>query len=238
MPVPPGTEDTFGPWPGDVGTGGQTPPSDGDPTTPAIIAEGVPFWRDQPRIYDRVVIAGYELPGICSVDAEHRRKLDKKNAKGEDGATITDDGEDQAPVEVRVELYTLEDWNRFQQVVPHINPKGPGKRVGVSIDYPTLALFGITTIYVEAVSVPKFDGKRQFMTCTIRATEWRPPPKAAKASKSTTTDESKDSPKSNREARKATGGDNYTDEGQDSTGKLAGDGWSGDDDYETDTEPE
>lgn len=195
MPVPPGTEDTFGPWPGSTTTDGGDPVGgdvNGDDTV--VVDSGVPFWKDVPRIYDRVVMAGFEFPGVCTVDAELRRKLDKKAPKGTDGATITDDGEDQAPVEIEVRLYTREDWQRFELIVPFISPKTPGKRVAVAIDYPTLALFGINTVYVESVSVPKFsDDKRQFMVVKIGATEWRPPPKPAK-SKSSTTKESADNP--------------------------------------------
>lgn len=192
MPVPPGTEDTFGPWPGDVGnTGTDT----GEPTTEAIVASDIPFWKDLPQAYDHPVIAGYELPGVARISAELRRKLDKKNAKGIDGATITDDGEDQAPIEITVRLYNREHWQRFQALVPLINPKGSGKKTAVSIDYPTLALFGINLMYVEAVSVPEFRDNPKRMESTIKGTEWRPAPKAAKTSKSSTTDESKDDPK-------------------------------------------
>ena len=192
MPVPPGTEDTFGPWPGSVVADGGEPVGTDVGQEPIVSESGIPWWKDEPRIYDRVVLAGFEFPGICTVDAELRRKLDKKAPKGVNGGTITDDGEDQAPVEVEVRLYTKEDWERFELIVPFITPKSPGKRLAVSIDYPTLALFGINTIYVEAVSIPKFaDDKRQYMVCRIKATEWRPPPKPA-ASKSSTTNESAD----------------------------------------------
>jgi len=232
MPVPPGTEDTFGAWPGDTtDTGG----GGGEPTTEVIVTAGIPFWRDEPRSWDRVVIAGVELPGVCDVDAELRRKLDKKNPKGIDGATITDDGEDQTPIEIQVKITTREDWTKFQSIVPYINPKGSGKKVAVSVDYPTLALFGVNRVYIEAVRVPKFGPRRQYVTVSIRASEWRPPPKAAKSSKSSTTDESVDGA---REAKRATSQNDLVEEGEaDGTAKLAGDGWSGDDDYEMDTDP-
>jgi hypothetical protein len=216
MPVPKGAEDTFGPWPGALTPDGGEPSTTQSPDGQEQIEfGGVPFWKDAVRIYDRVVIAGFEFPGLARVKGELRRKLDKKAPKGVNGGTTTDDGEDHHPVEVEIRLYTREDWQRFELIVPFISPKSLGKRVAVTIDYPTLALFGINTIYVESVTIPDFvDDKRQHMVCTIRANEWRPPPKPAPSKSSTakeSADNAKEAYKSGGQAAKSYGSQTGTD---------------------------
>lgn len=213
----------FGPWPGntegttqpasDTTAGGST--ANGEPTTQATVAEidnGIPFWEEAPDLWDVVTIAGFTFPGVANVSGEPKRKLDKKNAKGADGRTITDDGADGVDIEVVIQIYTAEQWYNYQLAIPFIDPnQQKGKLLPVDIIHPALKLHNIRSMYVESMTLPQTNGTPQVREVRIKATSWAPPPKKPKKSKSSTPDESEVVvDRSEGGARKATSGEAST----------------------------
>jgi hypothetical protein len=195
----------FGDWPGKVDgayTGEPTTQAiltdgDGQPTTQAIVAEidnGIPYWEEAPDLWDQVTIAGFTFPGVANVAGEPKRKLDKKNAKGADGRTITDDGADGVDIEVVVQIWNSEQWYNYQLAIPFIDPnQQKGKLLPVDIIHPALKLHNIRSMYVESMTLPQTCGIPQVREVRIKATSWAPPPKTPKKSKSKTPDESSES---------------------------------------------
>ncbi len=186
--------DIWGPWPGSIdsppigGTGGATGPDD---VIGTLGDEGLPYWEDAPDVWDTVRIAGQDLPGNAKVSGDVVRKLDKKNAKGVDGATITDDGADPTEIEIEIVLATREHWVAYQRVLPSIDPNlGKSKATAVDIVHPALALHQIRSVYVERVSIPVPGSDPQTRIVRIKAVGWLPPPPPA-PSKSKTPDSAK-----------------------------------------------
>lgn len=148
---------------------------------------GIPHWDEAPELYDTCTLAGLTLPGIVKIAGSMTRKLDKKNAKGADGATITDDGANAAEIELALVMWTAAHWEAYQAMVPLINPLAQkGKLSPVDIVHPVLALHGVKSVYVEDVSLPQAGSIPQTREVKIKVVEWRPAPKKPKKSKSTT----------------------------------------------------
>jgi hypothetical protein len=167
--------DAFGPWPGnpDGGTG------TGGSTTPAII-DAIPPWPGSaPDLQAQLTIAGVIVPGLVTFTGELGRKLDVKNAKGSDGATITDDGADPETIEIQVIIWNAEQWTKFwTEVAPLVNPNNTkGKLAPVDVSHPVLYIVGVKRAYVEKMSLPKPGKIPQTQEFTIRMRGWRPEPK-------------------------------------------------------------
>jgi hypothetical protein len=181
--------DAFGPWPGDPGGGGGTTGGDGGNTTPAKI-DATPPWGAS-DLDDQMTLAGVILPGLVRYEGEIGRKLDVKNAKGSDGATITDDGSDPETLEFMLLMWNEDQWKRyFSEALPLINPNSTkGKLTPVDVAHPVLAAHGIKRVYVEKMTLPKPGKIPQTKEVTIRLRGWRPEPVNPK-SKSNTPDKS------------------------------------------------
>jgi hypothetical protein len=148
---------------------------------------GIPHWDEAPDLYDTCTIAGVALPGLVKIAGTLSRKLDKKNAKGADGATITDDGANAAEIELSVIMWDAGQWTAYQELLPLINPiQTKGKLSPVDVVHPVLALHGIRSVYVEEVTLPQAGNIPQTREFKIKLVEWRPAPKTPKPSKSVT----------------------------------------------------
>jgi hypothetical protein len=114
------------------------------------IAASIPFWDDQlsgdaafaldPSNFNRspwdtVSIAGIPLPGLCRVEPGTRRKkrLDKKAAKGRDGATITFQGYECSEIIVKCRIWTQEQLQALGQMMPVLIPPAPGTQIPVTV---------------------------------------------------------------------------------------------------------
>lgn len=83
-------------------------------------SQGVPFWGDAPESWETVVVAGYSLPGICSLDGKVTRRHDKKKSPGVNGATLTYISDDQAAFTVTVRMWTPEHLATYEKVIGFI----------------------------------------------------------------------------------------------------------------------
>jgi len=181
----------FGPWPGDIDSPPPTGATGPDDVIGTLGDEGIPYWEDAPELWDTVRIAGENLPGNAKVTGDVVRKLTKSNAKGVDGATITDDGADPTDIEIEIVLATREQWKAYQRIVPLLDPNvGKGSATAVDIVHPALALHKIVQVYVERVSIPIPGSDPQTRVVRIKATGWLPKPPPA-PSKLKTPDASK-----------------------------------------------
>ena len=194
----------LGPWPGNPDGGNPNPDTSTPDGPPDDFQPAIPWVADAPDLYDQITIAGVTLRGLVRFTGELGRKLDVKNAKGADGATITDDGADPETIEIEYTMWTREQWFAWQQFVPIVNPAAQkGKLKPVDVDHPIFALHGIKSIYVEKLAVPTQGRLAGTLQTRIRAIGWRPEPKSTTSKSST--------PKSSDPSKDYVWGENNTD---------------------------
>lgn len=144
------------------------------------MAEGfLPFWDGSGGLNDFAWTAcwlgGAYLPGLTTVECERARRIEKKPVKGKDGTKVTDQGDELAPVKIRTEIYTRDQWEEWQALIPALFPKkAGGERLPMEIIHPSANLLGITDIYLEKLrpSGPE----NQVLIIEIDAFEYQPNP--------------------------------------------------------------
>jgi len=139
-----------------------------------------PSWIDDADAWDRVGLADFYLPGICTVSGlEIARDIDVKKTKGSDGATMTDNGIDPAAFSITMHM-TAEEWPMWLAVLPKVHPRRPGgAREPMAIRHPEPNALGITNIYVKTIKVSP-PSPRGGYTVTLGVIEWFPAPKPVK----------------------------------------------------------
>jgi hypothetical protein len=125
------------------------------------------------------------MPGIASLeDGQVSRKLDIKNAKGMDGATITHNGYEPGRLTFKLVMCRPIEWELYQQVLPLIAPKlGKPPSAPLRCEHPAAAAYGIDQVIVEKVTVPKKGSVFGTKEVTISLVQWLPQPKKAKGMK-------------------------------------------------------
>jgi hypothetical protein len=153
---------------------------------------GLPYWddRDDPLAWDTLILDGEIWPGVCEISgAGVSRKVDVKKGKGEDGATIKDEGYDLARLSITLTIYSEGDWVQLQRLLPTIHPRRKGgTRTPIEIVNPQCNLLGVSTIYIDKISIPKKpksgDG---LVELEMSAIEWVPDPPPVKGGAGTGT---------------------------------------------------
>jgi hypothetical protein len=156
----------------------------------------LPFW-DSPNgafdqwiddlgeasVWDVATLGGRKLPGLVKVDgAEVGRKWDVKTGPGIDGATTTDQGYEVAKPTLTLLLWTPEQWEAWQDIVPLLVPK-PGKATkkpptAVPVTHPALNGLGINNLLILSLSAPKPASPKGAFEVTIKTVQWLPSKKA------------------------------------------------------------
>ena len=94
----------------------------------------VPFWSDSPSTWDSVVIAGFTLPGVCTVNGRVSRRVDKKSAPGTNGQTVTYVGDDVAEFDITVRMWTSDHLTTFINLLTFLkDQKSPDDAAGLAI---------------------------------------------------------------------------------------------------------
>lgn len=106
------------------------------------------------ELYDHIVLAGVESPGLAVVSgAVIPQNWDKRKGFGNSGATIVYSGDDLAEFKVTLSLFEIqhfEDWDTFQLLLLK-SPKD-AKPKALDINHPLLAPLGIKSVVVKSVS--------------------------------------------------------------------------------------
>lgn len=142
----------------------------------------IPFWADFAEAWDYCRLGEDILPGICEVSFENPRDVDKKKSKGKDGRTLTDNGSEGASGEIRVTIWTADQWDEWQTIRPKIDPRKAGAlKYPISIVHPMAADAGVDVIYVKNIKAqqPKRGGT---YVAVISVEQWFPAPKPTKTS--------------------------------------------------------
>lgn len=141
----------------------------------------IPSIRENPSHWNTAELGSHTLPGFCSISGAAGVSLDVQKAKGQDKATIKDNGADVA--KLRLEWRFLgEHWTEAQRIVADLNPTKQGaKRAPVGLSHARTDLLGINRVYVQEISTPEVD--KEIYTIKMQLLQWVPAPKKAKASK-------------------------------------------------------
>jgi hypothetical protein len=117
----------------------------------------IPFWGSAPDAWDTVVLGGVALPGIATPSGWLEQRLFKKRSPKKHGQTVVFNGWGAAQVEVRLEIWTPDQWEAFVGVVKRIVIPPPKKGVPppLSISHPAVAVLGVTAVHVEKIYMPK-----------------------------------------------------------------------------------
>lgn len=111
---------------------------------------------------------------------EPESKFDEKESQGTNGTGLTYQGYRLPRGTFRISCWTNEGWQFLQLVLSALRPpKGNTPPTAWDVFHPALAAVGITRIFIEKVSPPKWAGQK--LTVTISAIEFAPPPKTAKS---------------------------------------------------------
>jgi hypothetical protein len=155
------------------------------------VLSAIPYWAEptDPLAWDTLVLGGVTWPGVCDITGGGLvRKIDVKHAKGQDGATITDEGLEPAKLDITLTVYNQTDWQLLQELLPTVWPrKKGGERTPLEIVHPKAALLGIRYIYLTEVPIPEFDKAKQLLTVTLKCMEYVPQPAAPKKAAGTGT---------------------------------------------------
>ena len=130
--------------------------------------------------WEKVSLGGFELPGLVDVGGSKSRKVDIKEVKGSDGATITDNGYEPAKVTIDLRIRTPEELATWELVFRVIDPRRKGATSEPwSIAHPAVNMIGITSIFVQTIDVPKLSNG--VLSIKLQCVEWFPGPKKQRA---------------------------------------------------------
>lgn len=140
----------------------------------------VPYWdaRDGTGdLWDLLMLGDSVMPGITRIKSQGRGKdVDAKKSKGSDGAELSDDGIKPTRVTITTKIWTAEQFNELQRILPSITPSKLGaERAAVPALHPQLQLLGITHLYIVRQGTLEID-EMGLGTIEFEAIEWVPKP--------------------------------------------------------------
>jgi len=139
-----------------------------------------PWWDDPSGSWDTVVLGGYVFPGIVTISGAVERDIEVKKAKGEDGATLKDNGYSPAQVDINLRVKDEEEWMALQMLLPNIHPRTKGgERSPVSLVNPVPNLLGVNSIYIKKIGFPVLLDTKE-VSIDISGFEWQQQPKKVK----------------------------------------------------------
>lgn len=143
------------------------------------------FWADSSKAaiaaWNSVTLGTVTIPGMCVLAVQKGRDVDTQKSKGKDGHTLKDNGAAPGKVTIKVTLVDADQWNRWQQIRPTIDPNRPGgPRQPLAIQHPMCSDRGITAVYVKTISVDS-PAARSGMKISIECDEWVAQPKPSKS---------------------------------------------------------
>jgi len=144
---------------------------------------GLPHWEDAGSPWDKLVLGDNVMPGIWEINGGVcERQVDHKKTKDKDKAVIKDLGLLPPRLQAKGRLYSREDWEALQKIMPDIHPrKAGGPKFPLKIYHPAAAIMGVSTIYVERIRPPEIDNG--VLSFSIDMIEWTETPKKPRKTK-------------------------------------------------------
>lgn len=134
-------------------------------------------WSQYSDVWDTLILAGKEWPGIAKVTVTRANKWDEKSAKGSNNASRTYTGVEPAKVKIELRIWTAE--GQYDVIVteclPLIEPQDEKKRKDpVNISHAVTHARYVNDVTIDSISGPDDNGD-QTWTFTIEATEYKAP---------------------------------------------------------------
>lgn len=155
-------------------------PDDLLPSLESLPVSGVELssWIEDPAAWSTCTIGGVKIPGLSIVDGKgFDNRVDRQKIPGSNGQRLVHVGYDPADFTIRTRVWTKEQLNSYLAVVTVVRPKKKGTPpTPVSVDHPTLTLWGVTSCLVLSGSMPKAnqDESPQWYTIELRCIEFVP----------------------------------------------------------------
>jgi hypothetical protein len=144
-----------------------------------------PFWAPdaaahvqvvKPGPWQRVTLAGVELPGFCAVRSSKTRKVLTVAGPKADAEELVDTGGEAGDVSIVCYLWTAEHLAIYEDLLDALALQG-GTRADpqpVDVLHPGLNVVGIDSIYVALHTVPEPSSLPGVYEFTIQASEFKP----------------------------------------------------------------
>lgn len=140
-------------------------------------------WDENSEDWDSCVLGNFLLPGRAEVSVKRGRKLDKKSAKGKNGATITDGGGEGAQVDIELSMVGSDAWDVWCGMLAILDPTKSAPQAW-GIGHPQAEAFQVKSVMIEDIQAGA--PKQGIYTVKIKCAEWFPQPKGKAKSKTTT----------------------------------------------------
>lgn len=141
----------------------------------------IPHWAsdDKDSLWDFLMLGGRFWPGLWKVDCSKSRAVDKAKAAGVDGYTLTNKGYAGAPFKATGRLWTSEQIQELQTILPDFDPEWAGVSTPLDVYHPTLDLMQVGAAYLSKIEIK---GPEQgILTITLDLDQWFPITKPAKS---------------------------------------------------------
>lgn len=156
-------------------------------SSPIILPEDatVPYWDTPPEAlypsdpngfdpWDTIYFAGKRFPGIARVRTKKSRRVDVKEPRGQDGATMTSTGYKPAEIDITLSIWTQDQLSQLQKQMQIILPAAGAKGTitAVTVYYPALAVLGIGSIFIFDVDALEPSSPKGMWSMKIHCREW------------------------------------------------------------------
>jgi hypothetical protein len=140
------------------------------------IIETVPFWSDEPEVWDTCVLGHITLPGVSDLRITRKQTISREKGSGTSGETLKFQGPKAADVIIRNRIHTPEQLAELSECLPELEPVG-SKKDGVVWDlgHPKATIRGVKTVVVELISGPDPVGNGGEYETTFQCIEQRKP---------------------------------------------------------------
>jgi hypothetical protein len=135
------------------------------------------------RMWDTVTFSGHdfrdeEFPGKVTVRATVGRRVDVRNARGRDGANLTDQGVEPTTVSLSFLAWKAEHFASLQGLIPRLAARQRLRdREPIDVYHPALAALGLTRVYVTKVGSIEAGSQSGTWQMEVECVEYFPPPK-------------------------------------------------------------
>lgn len=118
----------------------------------------IPWPHTSEAPWNTLITGRTTWPGVATVKVKRGQKIDKKTAKGQNGAKLTFNGREAAAVEIEVFIYQEEDLDAFMACIASIEPDiGKKDPAPVDIPHPACAARNVKSIAIESMEGPNWD---------------------------------------------------------------------------------
>lgn len=122
------------------------------------MASEIPFWRDNPLVWDQLKIDGTVVPGIVKVTVKRGPRLDVRKPPKAHHAVLVDQGKPPAEGEIEITIgfdavngqpfgTGAKQWTDYQKLETTVFGKKPSKRNAFKVSHPEFTRAGITQVF-------------------------------------------------------------------------------------------